>query len=257
MKIAISLVLGIENQKENQFALQLLKCYYAESRAKWDQMPPSSLCLPSVQPVLARVQIYNLGELVLKHKGRLVLRLTAVQKFTWRNVDNMVWRGPNTFLITRKHSGHLFNFCVSVLDPLHFFGFVLFVVPVLVIALGRGNTNNPYSKINTAILCVFTFHSAISICDSVPKTVLFHFTPWGRTLFLGPLYRWTGLDSERHYSTHNHFYLVPSCFLLFFYSCMLTCLNAKLWGFITAGTGLVFMKALYSLLWKVACICPT
>ena len=42
----------------------------------------------------------------------------------------------------------------------------------------------PYSKINTAILCVFTFHSAASICDSVPQTVLFHFTPRGRPSFL-------------------------------------------------------------------------
>lgn len=42
----------------------------------------------------------------------------------------------------------------------------------------------PYSKINTAILCVFTFHSATSICDSVPQTVLFHFTPRGRPCFL-------------------------------------------------------------------------
>lgn len=42
----------------------------------------------------------------------------------------------------------------------------------------------PYSKINTAILCVFTFHSAISLCDSAPQTVLFHFTPRGRPCFL-------------------------------------------------------------------------
>lgn len=60
---------------------------------------------------------------------------------------------------------------------------IFFGPPISVTRLGRGNTNS-HSKINTAILCVFTFHSAVSICESVPQNVLFHFMPWGRACFL-------------------------------------------------------------------------
>lgn len=67
----------------------------------------------------------------------------------------------------------------------------------------------PYSKINTAILCVFTFHSAVSICDSAPQTVLALISCHEQDLFLGPWYRWTGEIAERYYSPQSYFISSP------------------------------------------------
>lgn len=106
--------------------------------------------------------------------------LDSKTKKTGGNLCNIVWRQQSILLIIRKPPSHLFNFCVSVLDPHQRF----FSPSNLSHRSWQGKHKQPYSKINTAILCVFTFHSATSICDSVAQTVVFHFTPWGRPCFL-------------------------------------------------------------------------
>lgn len=136
-------------------------------------MAQSSLC-PSSVP-LARVSTYNMSEPAKEHRGRLGREQywTPKQKKTGRNLCNIVWRQQSILLIIRKPPSHLFNFCVSVLDPHQRF----FSPSNLSHRSLQGKHKQPYSKINTAILCVFTFHSATSICDSVAQTVVFHFTP--------------------------------------------------------------------------------
>lgn len=210
-------------------------------------MAQSSLC-PSSVP-LARVQTDNMGELALEHRG--------------------TWKGTIP-LCTKKKKGRALRKCLQYglegaeyisnhkkpfWPPLQFFCFrprsppAIFWFCNLSHHARQKEHKQPYSKINTAILCVFTFHSAASICDSVPPNCSVPFHAERKTLFLGPLYRWTGSIASA-IMLHNHFYLVPSCFLLFFYSGLLTCLNAKRWGFIAAGAGTCLWKHFILWLWR-------
>lgn len=74
----------------------------------------------------------------------------------------------------------------------------------------------PYSKINTAILCVFTFHSAVSICDSPhPPSSQKAFCPISQEdrVFSAPTVQMNGARWWALLFLRNHFYLVSHVFL--------------------------------------------
>lgn len=181
----------------------------------------------------------NTAESTLKHRGRLGREQYCSPKNTKTPGEiSAIWFGGREEYIPNHKKTfwpYLQFVCVSTLDS----------PPVILRASNLSQRSwqrehkQPYSKINTAILCVFTFHPAISIWESAPQTVPFHFTPRGRTLFLGPLYRWTSEISSA-IILHNHVYLVPFS-LVRFSSCMLNRLHAKRWGWHRN----IFMKTVY------------
>lgn len=119
MKIAISAFLWIENPIEKKALVLALKTAIAQKVQQKQTVAQSSLC-PSSVP-LARVQSYNMGELPQSTEGHLEGNNTTVQKRERKKRLQYCLEGGggggSIFLITSKPSGHLFNFCVSVLDP--------------------------------------------------------------------------------------------------------------------------------------------
>lgn len=154
--------------------------------------------------------------------------------------------GGSIFLITSKTLG----------PPLQFLCFCPRAPPAIFFFFGSSylrqrswqkEHKQPYSKINTAILYVFTFHSAISICDSLPPppncAVPFHRE--GR-VSLPPLYKWTGSTVSALISVQSFLSRPPIAFLLFCYGVHADpFLRAKLWGFIGAGAGCAYEKCLF------------
>lgn len=135
-------------------------------------MAQSSLCPPLV--LLAGVQTDSTGELALEH--RALGREHQKKRGKKENICSVVGRGQ------RKPSGHLFNFlCFCPRCPP-----AIFLVPQS--SSWKKEHKQPYSKINTAILCVFTFHSVISVI-LCPRLLCSISRREEELLFLGPLYR--------------------------------------------------------------------
>lgn len=145
-------------------------------------MAQSSLCPPLV--LLAGVQTDSTGELALEH--RALGREHQKKRGKKENICSVVGRGQ------RKPSGHLFNFFVflSSMPTGNFFG-----PPIFFLEEGTQTTlfKNKHSNF------VRVYLSFCHICDSVPQTALFHFTPRGRAFVSWPTVPMNVLDSERHY----------------------------------------------------------
>lgn len=106
--------------------------------------------------------------------------------------------GQSTLLITRK----------TWWQPLQFFCFCPRSPPAIFASSNLRHRSRqrehkqPHSRINTAISCVFTFHSAISVCHSCPK-LFCSISHREEGLVPGPTVQMSGPDSEHHYSTKS------------------------------------------------------
>lgn len=174
---------------------------------------------PSSVP-LAGVLADNTGDQTLQHRALHIKRETTRKKLEEISATRL-WGGGGRWVV--RAGGQSFESGGSLLATCSIFMFLTSNFLVSQSSKSRLSWKKEHkqsqSKINTAIVCVFTFHSVISVIQC-PK-LLCSISRWQEDLFVSrPTVPMNVLDSEHHYSTQS-FQSCP-CFLLFFCSCMST-----------------------------------
>ena len=193
-----------------------------------EKMALKSLCVSSVPFSQGSDQQHGrdgLGALKETWKETILYSRRKKKRSSWENVRNMVWRWMKFF---SNHNKTLWPALLLVcfrpwFSPESFF----FCFFNLCHRSAGGTQTALFKNKHGNLVCVYLSSCHIYLWFCGPScSVRFH--AGRKTLFLGPLYRWTGKIASP-IILHNHFYLVPSCFFFFFFF-FRACLKAKLWG---------------------------